>query len=427
MIKLFRCLLVSVFCVFCICGTTYSAGNVPFGNIGEYGTWINQENMEKFSDSISTDLNEFQNNFETTVKSPTFVPIEVKLGLALMEAFYDIDAVLQMSLIPFTIIFLFIMYALWIGLEAYILMRDSGDYKAVIYDIFKKGLTIAVWVIILNYGLAKIFALIIAPIISIGTYLSDFILNATAKTYNINLPDTCTAIHNYVNTQNASNLLIDSNAAADIMCLPGRISTFFYHATATGFKWMIYGMTNSFTAILIGAISIFVFVKCIFKYAFMTLGVVADLFLKILLLPFTAIAESIPTTKEKNYLGQIFNGFLGLFNTKNFKISDVITAFITAAVYFVGLSIVISICAALLSNTISLDADNSYSLASGMTALLTGWLILHLANKADEYAKKLGGSIDNSLGTSLQDDTKTLIQDAKKLGGMAFKDWVNKK
>ena len=157
----------------------------------------------------------------------------------------------------------------------------------------------------------------------------------------------------------------------------------------------------------------------------MTLGVVADLFLKLLMLPFTAIAESMPTTQESNYAGQIFNGFLKIFNTK--KISDIIAAFVNAAIYFVSLSIIIAICAVLLSNIIALNGEYSYSVAAGLTALLTGCLILHLATQTDKFAQQLGGSINNSFGTKLQSDTKILLGDAKKISGMLFKDWLKKK
>ena len=420
--KIFVC----VVCIFCIYGATYAAGNQPFGDIAEYGAWINEDNVVKFKDSITNDVTEFQSNFETSVKSPTFVPIEVKLGFALMKSLYAIDAILQMSLVRFMIIFLLIMYAFWIAVEAYKMIRESNDYKKALYDIFKKGMFIAVWILVLNYGPAKIFTMVIGPIMSIGTSLSNFILNTTAQTYNVDLPDTCATIHQYANAHNNGKLLIDANAAADIMCLPGRISTYFYYATATGFKWMINGFAHGITAIVVGAISVYVFIKCIFKYAFMTLGVVTDLFLKLLMLPFTAIAESMPETSEKNYLGQIFSGLLKVFNTDKFKLSDVISAFVNATIYFVSLSIIIAICAVLLSNIISLNADNSYSVASAMTALLTGCLVLYLADKSDELAKKVGGSIDNSFGKALQGDAKTLWKKTTDFSGKIFKDWLKK-
>ena len=419
--KIFKQFLISILCVFCIYGSSYAAGNAPLGDIGEYGAWINPDNMEKYSETLSTDITQFQDKFEQTVNAPGFVPIEVRLGLTLMKSLYAIDDILQISLVRFTIIFLLFMYAFWIGLESYKLIRDSGDYKKALYEIFKKGFIIAVWIIILEYGPAKIFTLMVGPIISIGTYFSDTVLNATAQKFNVNIPDTCATIHQFVDANSGGKLLIDANTAADIMCLPGRLSTFFYHATSVGFKWLIHGVTHSITEIIIGGVSIYVFIKCIFKYAFMTLGVVTDLFLTLLMLPFTAIAESMPESKESNYIGQVFSGFLKIFNTK--KVSDVVATFINAAIFFVSLSIIIAICAILLSNT----DDSAYSLPSGIAALLKGCFVLYLGTKIEEYAKKLGGKIDNSFGNKLQSDTKTLIKDAQKFGSAVFKDWVKKK
>jgi len=423
--KIISRLLICVVCVFCLSCTCFAAGNVPFGDIGEYGNWITEDNMESFNSELSGDMESFGGTFQSKLHSSNFVPIETKLGLVFMRALSSIDYVLQISLVRFTIIFLLVMYAFWIGLEAYRMIRDSTDYKSVLYDIFIKGITISVWIIILNYGPAKIFTMIISPIISLGAYLSDFILGAVAQTYNVDIPDTCATIHQYIDANNTGKLIIDSDAAANIMCLPGRLSAYFYHATATAWDWMVNGFGNSVVAVIVGAFCIVMFVKCIFKYAFMTLGVVADLFFTLLMLPFTALAEALPSTSEKNYMGQIFNGFLKIFNTK--KLSDVISVFINATIYFVSLAIVIGICAALLTNIISINANNQYAVGSAMTTILCGCLVLYLADKTDEFAKKIGGSIDNSFGEQLQKDTKTLWGNAKKVGGKLLSAWIKKK
>ena len=235
---------------------------------------------------------------------------------------------------------------------------------------------------------------------SLGVHLSDFILGAVAETYNVNIPDTCVTIHQYVNANTSGKLLIDADAAANIMCLPARLSVYFYHATATAFEWMINGFGKSATMVAVGAVCIVLFVKCIFKYAFMTLGVVSDLFLTLLMLPFTAIAESMPSTKESNYIGKLFSALLGLFKTQ--KLSGIISKFVNVAIYFVSLAIIIAICAALLTNIISISDTNTYYVGSAITTILCGSLVLYLADKADELAKKLGGSIDNSFGKQLQ-------------------------
>lgn len=427
--------LICVLCVFCINSTSFAAGNIPHGDVGEYGNWLTNENVEKFVNNASGDMQKFQNNFQNEIQSDKFVPIEAKIGLTFMRALSSIDYVLQISLVRFTIIFLFIMYAFWIALEAYKMSRDSDDYKKVLYDVFKKGFIIVVWVIILNYGPAKLFTMLISPILSLGTYLSNFILNAVAQMNNSNLPDTCAAIHDYVNanaeTMIANNetvqLLIEPESAANIMCLPARISVFFYHATGAAWKWMINGFGHGATQIVMGAICMVIFIKCIFKYAFMTLGIVADLFLTLLMLPFTALAESMPSTSEKNYVGQIFNGFLKIFNTK--KLSAVISVFVNAAIYFVSLAIIIAICASLLGYVFHGDyrATQEYETGRAMMTILCGCLVLYLANKAEKLAEQMGGSINNSFGKQLQSDAKTLWGDTKKVVGKIYKDWKDKK
>jgi len=423
--KIISKILICILCIFCLYNSSFAAGNMPYGDVGEYGNWLTPDNMEKFNQNISGDMTRFQNKFQANVNSTNFVPIETKLGLFFMRALSSIDSVLQNSLVRFAIVFLFIMYAFWVGLEAYKMIRESTDYKKVLYDIFEKGIKIAVWIIILRFGPAKIFTTIITPIIALSTYLSNFILDSVAQTYNIQIPDTCTAIHDYVNANASSEMLIGSDAAANIMCLPGRISVYFYQATVAALGWMLSGFGHSTTAIVIGAVCVVIFVKCIFKYAFMTLGVVADLFLTLLMLPFTALAESTPSTSEKNYAGQIFSGLLKIFNTK--KLSDVISVFINAAIYFVSLSIIIAICAILLTNVISASSNNTYMVGSAMTTILCGCLVLYIAGKADELAKKIGGSIDNSFGQQLQKDTKTLWNDTKNFAGKLVKAWAKSK
>jgi hypothetical protein len=210
------------------------------------------------------------------------------------------------------------------------------------------------------------------------------------------------------------------------MCLPGRLSIYFYHATGAAFKWFAWGFGHSATAIAMGAICVVIFIKCILKYAFMTLGVVADLFLTLLMLPFTALAESLPSTSEKSYAGQILSGFLSIFNTK--KLSEVISVFINAAIYFVSLAIIIAICAGLLDYIIPNTTDTSkYALDTAMITILCGCLILHLADKADDLAKRIGGSIDNSFGNELKNSTKTLWNNTKNVAGKIYKDWVKRK
>lgn len=428
--KFFICIL----CLGILCAPSYAETTAPFGDVGDFGNWMTEDNIQKINTNMSDEAEKFQQDFQNNLNSSTFVPIEVRIGLMFMKALSSIDYVLQISLVRFTIMFLLVMYAFWIALEAYKTIRESTDYKTVLYDIFKKGIIIVVWILILDYGPAKIFTIIISPILSFSTYFSDFILNTIAQTYDIHIEDTCNTIHQFVNNNattvvagdKTASLMIDPDAAANIMCLPGRLSTYFYRATGAAFGWFKWGFGHSATAIVMGAICIVIFVKCIFKYAFMTLGVVTDLFLTLLMLPFTALAEALPNNSEKGYIGKIFNGFLSMFSTK--KLSDIFYVFINAAIYFVSLAIIIAICASLLDYVIpNVQQTSSYGLESAMITILCGCLVLYLANKADELATKVGGSIDNSFGKQLQNDAKTLWKGTKNVAGKIYQDWLKKK
>ena len=92
-----------------------------------------------------------------------------------------------------------------------------------------------------------------------------------------------------------------------------------------------------------------------------------------------------------------------------------------------SLAIIIAICAALLTNVIPITGNTSYSVGGAMVTILCGCLILYLANKAEELAKQMGGSIDNSFGQKLQGDAKTLWNDTKNIAGKIYKDWKDKK
>ena len=421
-INIFCKVFVCILCIGCLCFNSFADTNIPTGDIGEFGAWITKDNMETVNKDMSEDMTSFQNKFDTNLHSSDFVPLEVKIGLSFMKALSAIDYVSQLSLVRFTIIFLFIMYAFWVGLEAYKMIRESTDYKTVIYDIFKKGITIAVWVMVLNYGPAKIFTILISPILSLGTYISDFILSAVAETYNIKFPDTCVTISQYVNANASDKLLVDPQTAANIMCLPARLSVYFYNAIGLSLNWILGGFGHSAAAVAMGIVSLYIFAKCILKYAFMTLGIVADLFLTLLMLPFTALAESMPTTKEDNYAGQIFSGFLGVFNTK--KLSEVISIFINTAIYFVSLAIVVGVAAVLLSYIVKTDSTSTYVVGSAMVNILCGALVLHIIDKADELAKDIGGSINNSFGEKLKTETKRKLGNAKKFAVKLIKEFA---
>ena len=386
---------------------TYAAtSNLPMADVGDYGNWATPDNIDLFKTDITHDMEQFQP--EPIVSD--YVPFEAKIGLAMMNGFSIVADVLDSSLVRFAIIFMIIAYIFWSIFEAYNMMKNGSSAMDFGVNLVKKGGVILIWIIILNFGPAQVFMWIMGPIISVGTYMSNLILNAIAGAIGTELPDTCAAIRDYAAANTSRNMLIDANAAADILCVPTRLSGFFTTAVVAGWKWMIAGIGTSAFTVLVGATFIVIFLYTGFKFLLMGLGVIMDLFLSVLMLPFTAIAETIKSTSYKGIAGDIFNGFLGLFKPES--LSRQIQRFIDAAIYFVSLSIVIAVCAALLSGTVDANLASEIPTLENdgfIITLLTGCLVAYLANRADKIATEdIGGKIDASFGKKFGDDVKRL-------------------
>lgn len=420
-------IIVAIACI-CISFSAIADQDIPSNNIGNFDTFATEQNMTAFANSLvgeNGDLIQFQDSFQKQLVRD-YVPIEARVGIAMMNALTRVAKILDTSLVQFMVIFIIVMYLFWIMFEAYNFMsRGDGNVQKLIMDIGKKAIWIIIWIAILEIGPAKLFMWAMGPIVSIGTYLADFILNAVASVSGAILPDTCGAIREYAVAHTAPDMLIDANAAADLMCVPTRLSGFFTTAIAVGWKWMIAGIGKSAFSFIMGAVFVVVFVWNTWKFALMALGVIMDLFLGVLMLPFTALAETITPTSYKGLAGNIFNGFIKLFNVGPVKLDAQINRFINAAIYFVSLSIVIAVCAGLLYGIIGTNMANQIPTLENdgfIPALLTGLLVAYLANRADEFAKKIGGGArpDDSFGKQFGEDIKTLANDTYKVA----KDWA---
>lgn len=397
--------------------TAAVATSVPMADIGDYGNWATPDNIELFKTTITHDLETFTSESVNKQLLPDYVPVSARIGLAMMNGFSIVAEVLDSSLVRFAIIFMIIAYIFWAMFEAYNMMKNGSSAMDFAVSLVKKGGVIIIWSIILEFGPTQVFMWVMGPIIGVGTYMSDLILNAITNTVGIDLPDTCAAIREYAVANTSNNMIIDANAAADILCVPTRLSGFFTTAIATGWQWVIAGIGTSAFTTLVGIIFIVIFAASAFKFMLMGLGVIMDLFLSALMLPFTAIAETIKSTSYKGIAGDIFNGFLGLFKPESLQ--SQIQRFIDAAIYFVSLSIVIALCAALLAGTVDVNTSATVPTLENngfLITLLTGCLVAYLANRTDKIASDLGGKVNDSFGKQFGNDVKKLGKDAYGLG-----------
>ncbi len=386
------------------------------GDVGEYGTWFTERNSTEITQGLRRDITEFQESAQTRQLVRDYVPIEAKAGLAFMNAMSWMGGVLDISLVRFMIVFMILAYIFWLSFEIYEMMTKGKGAMSLFESAVKKAAIMAMWIAVLGAGASQIFMWIMGPIISVGTYLSDLILNAVTTSAGAQIPDTCAAIREYAAEHTSARMLLDADAAANMLCVPTRLSGFFYTAVAAGWKWMIAGIGTSAFTTFVGAVFVVLFIVAAFKFAFIALGIIADLFLSVLMLPFTAVTETVGKTSYKGIAGDIFNGFLGLFKAESLQTQ--IQRFINAAIYFVSLSIVVALCAALLSGTVGADlASDVPTLENSgfIVTLLTGVLVLHLVGRARSIAGDIGGKVNDSsdIGKKLTGDIKGLWKKAK--------------
>ena len=435
---MFKKLLIFLILFTGIPGATFAADtDVPPGadtasaspDVVDFGLWNTPLNQTKVVNTLSGDAERLQSRFQENftvrgdgiVMDKNFVPIEAKVGRAFVGAMSMVGEVLNRSLFGFVQIFLIILFAFWIMLEGYNLIQKGGDAKEVGLEIAKKGMWIAIWLLILNNDPAKLFMWIMSPIIAAGAHMSDIILSAVTNAAGADLPDTCAAIHNYMTQNPINSSIISSSMAADMLCVPTRLSGFFYTCVAVGLKWIWAGIGTSMLTFVAGIVFVVMFVYNIWQFALRTIGVIASMFIAVLLLPFTAIAETFGQwkTSATGPFAQIFGAFAGLFKDSQ-SLQKVMLKFIHATLYFIVLSIVAAIGLALLKGAganlaaISDIQKSMFEEDSFMIVLITGALVGYLANKAGDLADKMGATLD-----------KEGEEFAKKVGGDIKTTWNN--
>jgi hypothetical protein len=391
-------------------------------DIGNYGAWTTEHNQQVLNNNIFSDLNTFQGDFQTAIVGD-YVPPEARVGISLIGALNKVGQILQRSLFDFVQIFIVVLFGFWLAFMSYNLIQAKTDVKKFGLEFAKKVALIMVWLWVLNNNPGQIFMTIFGPIISAGAYASNLILDSIVGAAGTSLPDTCTAIR---------NATMDAHTA-DLLCMPTRLSGFFYTCVAAGFKWMAAGIGQSALTFVAGAVFVVIFAVNIWKFALLALGVIVDLFLAILLLPFTAITECFKDEKSITGIpGDLFKGFAGLFKSTSLK--EQIMRFIKAIIYFIVLAIMAAIGAALLGGVVGTDlASATPTLESDgfMSVLIVGCLVAYLVNKASSIAESFAKQVDknaketdnNKIGGTFGEELGKDISSAWKASVKQIKDW----
>lgn len=410
---IFRKILIAIFAVFIAIpafADTFMGGS---GDIGDFGRWATEENRGLVTSRIVDELQ----NFGPTATNVThaYVPVEAKVGLAFIGGMTQIATALDKTLGQFAIMFMLIAYAFWVAFEAYNLIGTAGDAKKTIENVLKKGLIISVWLIVLKFGIARAFTMIMVPIVSAGTFIATTIWESITSAAGYALPNTCEAIRQYATTALPGNVQITADAASGLLCIPTQMSAFFMTIIEIGWKWVIAGVGTSLFTSIIGIYITYLALKSIWKYMFIALGVIADIFLSLLLLPFTAIAETTAKTQYKGVAGDIFNTFLDIFKAE--KLETQITRIVKAALYFVCLAVATGVAVSLLTfvvNPASGEILTSGGLDGAILLILSLMLVCYMAEKSQKLATEWGGKIETGFGDQVKKETEKLWELTKK-------------
>lgn len=400
--------------------------DVP-GTIGNLGTWATPHNQSIIINNLGEDLNAFGQQFQNAVTTPDYIPIEARVGRAVIGALERVGMIMERSLFNFISVFIIVMLVFWIALEGYNFAQSGGgDAVGLAKKIALKVMLCGIWIWVISHNPAQMFMYLMGPVISVGSYFSDLILNSVTSSAGIGIPDSCAAIHRYVAASPSVTSLIPGDALANILCVPTRLSGFFYTCVSAGLQWMRAGIGTSAMTFFVGLAFVVLFTLNIWKFAFMALGVVVKLFLSLLFLPLTAIAETVARdgASGKTIASDIFGKFAGLFQTVS--LSAQLQRFVEAVIYFICLSVIIAVTSALLSGVVATDLATDVPTidATGfVTVFLCGCLVLYLANQASNLAKELGGAAqpDDSFGRAVQGDIKTLWDGTKKNAAQIWK------
>ena len=124
-----------------------------------------RSNFGTMTNMLSADIDDFgkslrESNFTPDGQLvPNFVPIEAKVGRFFMSALSEVARAVYTGLLPFLNALIIALFAFWIFMESWQMMRGDNDYWSLSTRIVKKGAIIAIWLWILNNNPADIFML----------------------------------------------------------------------------------------------------------------------------------------------------------------------------------------------------------------------------------------------------------------------------
>lgn len=394
------------------------------------------EMTQKKINYIQSDSNQDQLPNVNYMNETTYIPIEIRLANIIIDGIGYINEMLFPFFSNLISTLLIILLAFWLSSEAYNMINTGKTSIENGVTIVKKIILVIIWTAVILANPAQVFMFIMGPIIQMGGNITDFIINALT---NIPIDQTCDSIKamamNNTDTSILNYPLLNPETKGDLLCLTGRISKLYTQFITLGFQWMGRGLFMQPVSFLVGLSLVIFFVYIGFKFTLESLGIILDLILGLMILPFCAIGacfggglsykglESIPN--------QLFTMITSIFGKGDYK--GLITKIIKAILYFWILSVVVGICYEMMSYTLDSQSgifDVNYAPGKNglgiMSIILSAAITAYLIKKAPGYAEKMGGAINTAAAKPFEDGIDTLYKNSKDIMSKMLKKLTSK-
>lgn len=315
----------------------------------------------------------------------TDLPLDIRAALTITEGLGTTSEIIYGNLLGVIISLLWIFFAFWFGLQAWGIMRGDLQIRDASEKIVKKMLLVIVAVFILESNPAEWFMLIFGGIASIGQYAGDLFLSSATGT---GMATSCGEIYNMIADADINFGFLGAENTASVICMTGRITEFFYAAIMTSFDLATANAGVDLLGLLLGVVGVVLFGYCIFKFAFITLGIIVDIMLMLMFLPFVAFTECFKSGwNDKELAGRIMSKIANAFGDED--LSKQIQTFIQAIIYIVAVSLVASLCFLMISGIVANGDPNMIVMLTG------GTLCAYMIYKTEKIAEDLGGKIND--------------------------------
>ncbi|MDR0448902.1 MAG: hypothetical protein LBG89_00365 [Rickettsiales bacterium] len=339
------------------------------------------------------------------------IPLDIRASMFVIEGLSTIAMIVYKNLLDVMIWLLVVFFAFWFGLEAWSVMETKTPIGDAAKKIVKKAAIISVAIFVLNTNPAEWFMMFLGAAAHVGNYAADLFLGAATG---MGVAQTCGDTLAYVALHGGSFGFLGPENVANVICMTGRITEFFWTGLSESLALIKSGIGSNVAFSVMGVAGAALFLWCVVRFAILTLGVVVDMTLMLMFLPFAAFKESFKDgwPKDAGAAGAMIEKIANAFGGDD--ISGQIRKFVQVIIYVIAISIVASICYLLMKGVAQQNGNNFIYLALG------GAVCAYMISQTEKIAEMMGGVVDREWAGEIRKNLESLATAAQKYGKNAL-------